>query len=444
MTSYAKHIKEKRLASGARILVAPFSSHRHVSLAGSILGGTLFAGSGELAKVHAAMLLEGTIKRHKKELQIALDAIGASLLFSAGSDRLYFSGHVRITHLEEFLTLIAEALSEPAFPARELKILKSRERAALALEAQDTHVQAEINLTKLLFKRGHPNFTEETAASLQNLEKLDVKTLRALHEKILDGSSLILSASGDIVPMRLFSLTEKVFRKLSTQDLSLPHFTKATPGFARRVAMPIKEKASIDYELGIATGIGNKHPDYAPLLLGIQIFGVPGFSGRLMSTVREVEGLTYAAYSYLSGFRHTTDGYIRIWSSFAPGLFSKGRTAILREIQKIAREGVTAEEVRRHRERFEASFRVRLSSSGAFARAAHDCIADNKPLSYLDTFPERILTLSAPEVNRALRKYLIPSKLSESAAGSVTKNFLPLNAEPSLGKKKGRRASRRP
>ena len=141
-----------------------------------------------------------------------------------------------------------------------------------------------------------------------------------------------------------------------------------------------------------------------------------------MSTVREAEGLTYGAYTYLSGFYHDTDGYLNIWSNFAPELFEKGRVALIREVKRIVEEGVGEEETRKHRERFDAAFRVRLSNSAALASAAHNALADHKPLSHLDTFPARIRKLTASDVNRVLRKYLIPAKLSESTAGPVEKS----------------------
>jgi len=422
MTFYAKKITEKRLQGGGRILVTRFPAHGHVSIAGSVLGGTRLAGSAERAKVHAGMLLEGTDRRSKKELQIALDRLGASLSFLAGQSRLIFSGHVRAAHLPELLVILAEMLVLPSFPARELEILKRRERASLALAAQDTNVQAEVALTGLLFDRKHPNFMEQTAVSRDILEGIQVKDLYTFHQKTLDGSSLILSIAGDIAPGKAFSAAETAFHSLSKRRVSLPPFAKAKPLKARYAATPIKDKAGIDFELGVATGITNEHPDYAPLLLGMQILGVPGFSGRLMSTVREAEGLTYGAYTYLSGFYHDTDGYLNIWSNFAPELFEKGRVALIREVKRIVEEGVGEEETRKHRERFDAAFRVRLSNSAALASAAHNALADHKPLSHLDTFPARIRKLTASDVNRVLRKYLIPAKLSESTAGPVEKS----------------------
>ena len=141
-----------------------------------------------------------------------------------------------------------------------------------------------------------------------------------------------------------------------------------------------------------------------------------------MNTVREKEGLTYGVYSYLSGFQYGADGYISIWSGFPKEKFAQGRAAILREINSIVKNGPSKEEVRRHCERFTASYKVRLSNSGAFAASVHELAAEKRPLSYTDEFPKQVSKLTEAKVTAMLKKYLIPAKLSEAAAGPVEKD----------------------
>ena len=419
---YSQRIKEKRLSWGAHLLAAPFSAYGSVSIVGSVRGGARAAGSETFAKIHADMLLEGTRRRTKKELQEKLDSMSASLSFSADTDRLVFSGRVMAEHLDPLLALIAEILREPSFPARELALLKQREAAALALQAQDTRAQAGIALTRLIYAPGHPNYEETTDESKEALAGLTPKKLRDHHTKNLDGASIVLSLAGDIAPAKAFVLGEKHFKTLPRGRSELPPFAPSTRRDARSVSVFVPHKANIDYMLGTAAGITKDHPDYPALLLGVQILGLPGFLGRLMKIVREKEGLTYGIYAYASGFDRDVDGYLAIWATFAPELFERGKSSALREIRTLVSQGATAEEVRRHRERYAAEVAVRLSNSGAFAAAAHSAAADGRPLSYIDEFPKRIARLTPREVNRAVKKYLAPERLSAAAAGPTEKN----------------------
>jgi zinc protease len=422
---YADLITTKKLSWGAQAFVANFPAHGAVSVVGSIVGGRRLAGSGELADIHAEMLLEGSSKRNKKQIQEFLDTIGASLNFSIVGDRLQFSGRVRTTHLGKLLALISEVLKRPRFPDAELKALKARQEGELALELQNTRAQADINLSRALFTPEHPNWEETTAESLEALKKISKKDLAAYHARAIDGSSLLISIVGDINTKEAVALCEKNFKILPKQKIELPTVVIAHSGQNQQIATTIPNKASIDYMLGEAPGVTSDHSDFPALLLGTNILGnMRGFSGRLMKTVREKEGLTYGVYSYLSGFEPTTDGMFAVWATFAPELFQKGRAAIKREVTKILKTGVTADEAKKHREMFAASWMVQLSNSGAIARSAHNTAVEGRPMKYLDEFPQVMRRVTPTQVNKVFKKYFKLEQMSESAAGPIEKKAL--------------------
>jgi zinc protease len=417
--SYASKIKTGKLKSGGKVLVTPFPAHGRVSIIGSIRGGARLAGNRALAEVHAAMLLEGTKKRDKTAIQIMLDDLGASLSFGIEKDRLVFDAHVRAVYSKKLLSLVEEVLREPTFPKVELLRLKDRMRAELSLEAQDTRTQTAINLSRLLYPETHPNRQQSTAESLTALEKLTHGDVVAYHAHAIDRASLVAALAGDVKKGASFALIESSFAKLPHHDAVLPALETVQAQKSQKLSVRIEDKASIDYMLGVATGITKDHVDYPALLLGLQVLGNrSGFTGRLMKTVREIDGLTYGAYSYLAGFQNA-DGYIVVWATFAPELYERGKAALMREIKKIIEEGATDEEVKKHRAMFEARSRVTLSNSADLARAAHDITIEGHKPSYLDEFPQIVLKLTKAQVNAALKKYLIIENLSESAAGPV-------------------------
>lgn len=433
--SYASRIKRKKLSAGGTALFAAFPAHGEISITGSLAGGAHLAQafvcegidqctlSGDvLADIHAAMLLEGTQKHTKTKIQILLDTIGASLTFSADKDRLVFQARVRAVYADKLFALIAECLRSATFPTTELGHLKARMLADLSLEAQNPRAQASISLSHILFSYGHPNRHEDTAHSKVAVEAMTRKELRQYHARNIDVRSLVVSIAGDMTRDRAFALVEKHFSTLPKADLLIPPYKPATSKRSKKAVTTITDKASIDYMLGVALGITDDHADYPALVLGLQILGNRGgFTGRLMKTVREEQGLTYGIYAYPSGFGYGTDGYAALWGTFAPELFTRGRIAIMREVQKLLDEGPTALEVKRHREMFEARSRViAASSSMELSHAAHEIVVEGKKPAYLDEFPQRILRLTRTQVHKALKKYLIIKNLSESAAGPIT------------------------
>ncbi|HUD02584.1 MAG TPA: pitrilysin family protein [Candidatus Paceibacterota bacterium] len=425
---YSKQIQEKTFTrgtlEGAALLVTYFPTKGLVSFVGSIKGGSRGWGSSELAHVHAAMLLEGTAKHSKKEIQQILDSIAAILSFAVSDEQLVFSGRVRTVHLSRLLALIAECLTLPTFPDAELEVLKQREISNLTLASQDTRQQAGILLTRVLYTAGHPNYEETTEESKKVLSKITGDFLRSRHAAMVDKRTLIVSIAGDITMAKATAIMEKNFTSLTKTNFIFLPYKKGQTLTGQKVQTIIPNKASIDYMIGAYTGLTKASKEYAALLLGMQILGNRGFSSRLMTAVREQEGLTYGVYGYLAGFENAADGYLYIWATFAPQLFQKGRSSIMNQIRLIIDGGVTEEEVKKHSELYNARAKVQLSNSAAFAATAQAVIADGLPLSHLDDFPKKILKLTASEVNETLKKYLVPEHMSESAAGPVEKNVL--------------------
>jgi zinc protease len=429
--NYAKKVKVYNLTSGGRLVYTPFASKDMISLVGSVAGGRLGAqgfletskikGSGDvLADLHAAMLLEGTSKHSKKEIQAILDAIGVSLSFTAAADRLVFQASVRPVHLDALLKVISEVLVDATFPESELALLKKHTMSDLSLEQVDPKAQSRIHLSRALFPQGHASREDLSEESMKYVGLCSRTVVRDYHTSSIARSSLIVSIAGDISFTEAQKKITALFKSLPEVATTPIEYVAAPATKGTLIKTPIPEKSSVEYALGIATGMYDSHPDYQALMLGIQILGIPGFTGRLMNIVREQEGLTYGVYASLSGSTRI-DGACLIKASFAPELYEKGRASILREIKRLTEKGVTSIEVRKHIAMYKSRSLVALSNSGACAGLAHRLISEGHTPRYFEDFLNRYSKLKAHDVNKALKKYLRIDALAESAAGALSK-----------------------
>ncbi|MDB5188327.1 MAG: peptidase domain protein [Candidatus Kaiserbacteria bacterium] len=412
---------------GGTLLTSKMPLVGYVSIVGSIAGGSQLARSfasqsmgDTLAELHAAMLLEGTKKHTKQELQVALDTIGASLSFSATANRLQFVARVHTDYLDALFALIAECLTVSTFEEKEFVTLCGRTESDLALESQDTRAQAAIHLSRTLYSPGHPLRSDSTDEARQAIQTLTRDTLVQYHTHAISRESLIVSVVGDVQMVPISTIIEKHCSKLASTAIKPAIYEKAVDHHKEYIQTPIMDKSSVDYMLGITTGITSDHADYPALVLGLQILGNrSGFTGRLMKEIREKQGLTYGIYAYPSGFS-IADGYITIWATFAPQLLEKGRAAIHSQIKKIRTRGIDSEEFKKHRAMFVAQSIVACVDSMSLARTAHEIVVQGKPIAYLDQFPQRILKLTKREVEAALKKYLLLDAATESVCGSFS------------------------
>lgn len=425
MKSYASQIQSLSHKSGARVFVYPFGHSDTVSVTLSVAGGYYLTDNPLVADSHAALLMDGTKKRSKREIQEFLDSFGAQLSFSASFDRLEAAIRVRRAHLKDVLGLCVEMLCEPTFPQKELTVIKKQIAGALEAEAENTREQASQALSELLFERSHPNFSHTTKEKETLLAAVSRKNILTYHDRLGGLESLIAACAGaveDMEPQALLRFFDTLQQKENTQRSALPVPKPSREGGKGTVF--VRGKANIDYMVGLRFGITRAHEDYPALVLAARILGNPGFTGRLMKTIREKEGLTYGAYAFMRGFDSQADGALVVWSTFAPSLFAQGRAAVMREIKKLIEEGPTETEFKEHRDLFLANWHVRLTKSGAFSQALHDAAAEHEPLDYLDSFPKCIAGVLREDVIQALRQYWSAELLSEAAAGAVEKDAL--------------------
>jgi zinc protease len=278
-----------------------------------------------------------------------------------------------------------------------------------------------------LYPQTHPNYQVPVDQALQDIDKITVEDIKAFHKKYYGPASMVLVAVGDIdIP---------AFQKMVVSSLkgfsggvSYPQFpvVNHTPA-QKKVVVEIKDKASATLAYGIATGVKKTDKDYLPLYVGTQVLGGGGFTGRLMSIVRDDEGLTYGIYAY-----HTddvfSDGYFGIEGAFAPELLEKGIASTTREFNRWLKEGVTESELKDKKTNLVGSYKVQLATTGGIATQIHNTVLAGLPISYLDEYPKRIEALTLEEVNAAVKKYITPDKMVEVMAGSISKEGKPQGA----------------
>jgi zinc protease len=177
------------------------------------------------------------------------------------------------------------------------------------------------------------------------------------------------------------------------------------------------EKTSVTVLWGQATGLKYTDPDTLALRVGTAILG-SGFTGRLMATVRDKEGLTYGIGAVVNNDTFT-DGDWHISATFAPALLAKGLASTKRELTAWYGQGVTATELERRKTNLAGAFKVGLATTDGLAAALLAAVNRGLDVTWLDEYPEKVEAISLEQVNGAIKKYLDPDKMVLVEAGTV-------------------------
>jgi zinc protease len=390
-----------------------------VVILGSLPAGDAMAEPGNIAipTLTGMMLDRGTKALDKFAIAEQLDNVGAEITFSVGTQSLEVRAKCLKKDVPLVIGLIAAELRTPALQLQEFNKAKQQFVGALEASAQNTEARAREAFGRAAFPQGHPNrphpVTEyEAAAKSATLDEV-----KAFHAKYYGPAHMTLVMVGDVdAPAAQVEVGGAFSGWSGGQDYVRPP-APAVLKAAREVSVPLADKPSVSVIMGQPTGLRYKDSDALALRVGTAILG-SGFTGRLMGTVRDKEGLTYNISAAVSE-DSIVDGAWYIAASFAPALLDRGIASTRRELVKWWKDGVTDEELAARKQGLVGTYLVGLSNTTGLANAILTNVQRGYDVDRLDTFPEAVNTLTRDQVNGAIKNHLHPNAVVLVQAGSV-------------------------
>lgn len=406
--------------AGIDVIAYPTAVKDVVTFRGSLPAGDSFSPDTNLAiaSLVGGMLDKGTVKQDKFAIAQKLDAVGAELAFAVDDTMVNFSGKCLRKDVPLVISLLAEQLRTPAFSEEEFAKLKKQIAGRLQRALEQTGYRAGQAFAAAIYPAGHPNYEPSTEAFLAALKAATVADLRAFHQKFYGPAQLTLVAVGDIDPAVLNAEVAEAFAGWSG-GVKRPDYPRISTrmDIDRDQTVFMADKPNVSVILGQASGLRYTDADSLPLRVATTILG-SGFTGRLMATVRDQEGLTYGIGAK-TGNDTFTDGDWRIIANFAPDLLEKGLASTRRELKSWYERGVTAEEVARTKTNLAGTFQVGLATTDGLASTILATVHRGYPLTWIDDYTLRLETVTLDQVNAAIKKHLQPDNFVLIKAGTV-------------------------
>ncbi|PQJ35784.1 peptidase M16 [Salinibacter sp. 10B] len=410
---------QDREAGPGRLLTLQTSVDDIVSWRGSFLAyPNLAAGDDLLQELTVSLLDKGTEQRDRFELARVLEDCGAKLNLS--SDGLYIdvSGRALTEDLPRVMDVLAEMLRTPSFQQEEFEKAQAQALADVQRRMEKTSAQASAALTRRLFGRGHPNYSEAPETVMRELQQITLDDVRAYHAAHFGATEWTLAVVGDLEHDAVASVVDDTFAGWTPHDTAPSHDTDGvSEADVGRSVVPMPDKSNVDVRMGHAVPIRRDHDDYPALYVGNYILG-GDFAARLMATVRDEKGLTYHIGSGLSGVSTRYSGYWQTSVTLSHDALEEGIAATKDVIRQFVEEGATEDELGSKKTTITGSYAVGLATTQRLAQSILTNAERGFDLDYLDRFPEEIEALTLDDVNEAVRTHLRPEAMHEALAGT--------------------------
>lgn len=378
----------------------------------------------EIASIVAQMLKTGTTTRSKKQISDELDRIKTDIAINPGLGGIGITINTDKQNLAAALSLLDDMLHNPKFDETEFEKVIMENKASIEASMSDPQTVASEKLGKLTtsYPKGHPAYASTSEETLQEISKIKLEDVKNFYKEFYGANNSISAFVGELDKKMVKDFLQKTFGSWNStarfEAISPRHFE--VKGTTEAINTPDKTNAMLLGSINIP--MSEQHPDYPAVFMANELLGGGAFlSSRIPQRLRENEGMSYGAGSYLSSYHKYDVMNWGVYAFFNP--LYKGRldSAIHQEIDKARTAGFTKDEMDKSVKSMLEQNRTYLGLNNYLASQLRNYLRDGKDLEDFTKFEQRLQALSIDQVNAALRKYFDKSKLVMIYGGDFEK-----------------------
>lgn len=300
------------------------------------------------------LLFKGTERRSAQQIAEELDAVGGQI--NAFTDKEYTCYYVKVLpeHVPLAQDVLADMLQHSILDPEEI----DREKNVI-IEEIKRHEDTPDELVHDIFTQTlwpeHP-LGRSVIGRPEVIEGLTREQIVAFLKEQYLPSRMVVAAAGNLDHDAMVAGVEKTMGGLPAGKRGHDLFPPRVSGAEVQVPKPTEQ---IHFCLGTRGYNQEEDERYALGLIDTVVGG--GMSSRLFQEVREKRGLCYAIGSYTASFREA--GLFTVYAGTSPDTADQVRELVVHELRRVAREGITPEELQRAKNQIRGAVLLGLDST---------------------------------------------------------------------------------
>ena len=376
--------------------------------------------AGQLA---GAMLMRGTTKHTRQQIQDEFDRLGARVAVGGGVTAANASIETTHENLPAVLRLVTEVLREPSFPASELEQVKQQRLAGLEQQRSDPQAIAAVAFQRHLrpYSKGDVRYIPTIDESIADLRATSLDDAKKFFAEFYGASQGEISIVGDFAAPEIAALTSELLGgwKSPAPYARIVESFEDVPPINQSFETP--DKANASFLAGLNLNLRDEDPDYPAMVLGNYMLGGGFLNSRLAVRIRQKEGISYGIASQLQVSSLDRSGIFLTRAIYAPENEARLEAAFREEIARALRDGFTDDEVKAAKGGWLQSRQVgRAQDAELAARLAALSFAD-RTVAWDGELERRVAALTPADVKAALDRQIDPAKISIVKAGDFAK-----------------------
>lgn len=403
----------KKFDNGLRLVVDKIEGLFSVSAGVLVKTGSVNETDNENGISHFIehMLFKGTEKRSAFEISDYIDRIGAQINAFTSKEMTCYYTKSTSEHFEDSLEVLSDIFFNSVFDEKEME----REKGVVIEEinmCEDTPEEVCLDLISTAYY-GNEGFGRTILGSIENINSFTVNDIKKYMNEYYTAENVVISLAGNVDFDTAVVVVEKLFAEKFDKFESRSQFMTKNVEYKHLYRTKQIEQSHIALAM---TGVDANSNFLDALNIANVVFG-GGMSSRLFQKVREELGLAYSVYSYLSSYKD--QGIIEIYAGVNNDKRDHAVSAILSEIDRFNKSGVTMQEFLRGKEQIKSAFIMgRESTSSQMLLHGRYMTLLDKELDFNERL-KRLDNITLEEVNSVIKEFYTGEKIASATVGSI-------------------------
>src|SRR2546427_4642640 len=413
---FVKPVEKRSILRGPDVYIVEDRRLPLVSFGLFYPGGRLYE-SAKNAGVTEMMLrtaIRGTVRLNSEDISRRLENAGARIQVVNEPD---FFGYVvdgLSAKMDQALEILMDISQQPSFQEDDLEREKELQLSRIKKLRENNYAYPVSLFMRTLFgEHAYARPAIGTEATVQAITREDLQAWFKTNQRQLVPTIIIVGdtqGTGLIAPLADV-LTNEDLHEREIASLPSPNLKAESKETVENVS---RQQTALVYGFTVVTREGNDR--YALVVLENI---VSGLGGRFFDAIREKQGLAYTVRTQNAFF--TKGGAVYTYVAFSPENETKVREALEKEIERLRKDGVTADEVKKaiaysigdH----EIGLQTRSGTVLEYARA----IYSGEGIEGVANYARSVRSVTSEQVKKAAETYLNPKALRVAIVRGVRK-----------------------
>jgi zinc protease len=402
-------ITEIKAFDGIKAWLVEEHSIPFVTLEIRFKGGATLDRVGKRGSVYfmSALLNEGADDLDASAFAMEMERLAVELDINVYQDSLSISFKFLTENKNDSINLLKKALTKPRFDQEPIERVRDQVLSILKSNAKDPRkIASKVFFENVFGSHPYGSMKDGNLQSVLSLNREDI--LNAYHD-VFNRNQIFISAVGDITPKELRDLLNEVVEEIPANPV------KITDQAIYKLSGGNTPQSVTIFGHG---GIKRTDKDFFSAYVLTHILGGSGFGSRLMTELREKNGLTYGVSAYLASWEK---------ADLILGQFASSNNKVMEAISIVRKEwaalaerGVTADELQDAKTFLTGAYPLRFDGNSRIARILVGMQSQGLPIDYIRTRNAEVNSVTIEDIKRVSTRILKEKNLYFVIVGRPT------------------------